>query len=75
MKAENEAVRASTADRRGKKEPRPPILQARFTAARVVYLQRFTMELVSVAFASVPVGCCASGGVGSVLAQCRAFVR
>ena len=28
------------------REPRPPILRARFTKARVVYLQRFTMEQV-----------------------------
>ncbi|CAN0151300.1 unnamed protein product, partial [Ectocarpus sp. 13 AM-2016] len=27
-----------------RREPRPPILRARFSAARVVYLQRFTME-------------------------------
>ena len=30
------------------REPRPPILRARFTKARVVYLQRFTMEQVRV---------------------------
>ena len=28
------------------REPRPPILRARFRKARVVYLQRFTMEQV-----------------------------
>lgn len=32
------------------REPRPPILRARFTKARVVYLQRFTMEQVRTRF-------------------------
>lgn len=31
-------------ERMAGREPRPPILKARFTGARVVYLQRFTME-------------------------------
>lgn len=30
------------------REPRPPILQARFAGARVIYMQRCTMELVRV---------------------------
>lgn len=39
------AVSSTPAPARGR-EPRPPILQARFFEARVVYLQRFTMEQV-----------------------------
>lgn len=41
------AAAAAAGTGMGTREPRPPILQARFCGARVVYLQRFTMEQAS----------------------------
>ncbi|CAM9721043.1 unnamed protein product [Scytosiphon promiscuus] len=54
-RAEGQARGVSPADpatphgsRNAGREPRPPILRARFSGARVVYLQRFTMEQASI---------------------------